>query len=131
MKLSKVFYGISGTCISVLSASYYQLLQKQALDAKEDADGIEDKLKLTQVQVVFRHGARTPLVLIEDKNTTFQDVLWDKKKLETTLDSNDIPFTIKFPNGKTYNNAESLDSFYKDRPKLNVRENFKSGIICL
>ena len=69
----------------------------------------------------FRHGARTPLVLIENKNTTFQDVLWDKSILETTLDSNDIPFTIKHLNGKAYD-ADSLDVFYKDRLKLNVRK---------
>lgn len=123
MNWSRVFYGISGTCISVFSASCYQLSQKQTLVGakEEDIDGIEDKLKLTQVQVVFRHGARTPLVLIENKNTTFQDVLWDKSILETTLDSNDIPFTIKHLNGKAYD-ADSLDVFYKDRLKLNVRK---------
>lgn len=121
MNLSRVFYGISGTFISVFSASYYQSFQKQTLGAKEDADGIENKLKLTQVQVVFRHGARTPLVLIENKNTAFQNVLWQKSKLETTLDSNNIPFTIKLFNGKSID-TESLDSFYKDRPKLNVRK---------
>ena len=116
MSWSKFFYGI-GTSLSITSAYCYQLSQKQTLDAKEEA--IENKLKLTQVQIVFRHGARTPLVLIESKNTIFQDVLWDKNELEQILEWTNIPFTLKLPNGE-FCNAKSLDNIYKDRPKLNV-----------
>ena len=89
-------------------------------------------MQLTQVQVVFRHGARTPLVLIENRGTTFNNVVWDKHELEKVLDSTDIPYTLnqvlkQHDSGgqKDFINSreakrEDIDKLYSDRPKLNV-----------
>ena len=59
----------------------------------------EEKMKLEQVQVIFRHGARTPMNYWTDK--TFQGLsniepeIWDKDKLMKVLPWTDIDYTVK------------------------------------
>jgi len=106
---------ISGSCITT-ACLLFDFPAHKPLIAIEDL--IPKKLKLTQVQVVFRHGARSPLIKVEDFNTTFSESIWDKSILERTLEHTNIPIIVKLHNGECGN--ELLDKVYKGKPTLQV-----------
>ena len=58
--------------------------------------GKERNLQLRQVQVLFRHGARTPIHYRPGSNDDLRqdEVVWDREKLMRTLPHVDIPLSI-------------------------------------
>eukprot|EP00111_Clytia_hemisphaerica_P023920 TCONS_00070474-protein len=102
---------LSGSC-GAIASSFFNL---STLIAKEDE--FKKNLQLHQVQVIFRHGARTPVYSHKIENTSFTDAIWDKEKLSKTLDHSNIPFSLRLNSGKICKEI-SLDNVYQDRPKL-------------
>ena len=70
----------------------------------------EQKMKLEQVQVIFRHGARTPTSWTKEmfqNYTNIEPEIWDKDKLLKVSPETDIDYMVKMqdgsdPSGPTY-----------------------------
>lgn len=75
---------------------------------------------LDQVQVVVRHGARTPLSTLGDNLGGIQDACWKPELFDGTLKHTDIPYKIHFLNGQEWTEESSTDMHYKKKGPLKV-----------
>ena len=119
----KVLIGGSVTIPLLLLYNRRRKSQESLLYAREiDSDLIKSrKLQLSQVQIIFRHGARTPLTdFIENTNdTTFENVTWSKE-LEKTLKHTDVEISRHFSNGKVIRDSSLSDHHSEGKPNLKV-----------
>lgn len=62
----------------------------------------EEQMKLQQVQVIFRHGARTPTSWSKERFKSFPNIKpasWDKNRFGNDLPDVDVKYTLRMPDG--------------------------------
>ena len=80
--------------IPVVSIGVYYVSHIEWLSEEFYLQAAEPKMKLDQVQVILRHGPRTPLsafVVIP----TIEQTVWDKDVMMQNLPCTDIPIIVK------------------------------------
>ena len=80
-----------GTVLSFKAADLFLQERRNLLYAQQVEDKSSNELQLVQVQIAFRHGARTPVVSAPQYvvGANEEQISWDKNKL-----MGDLPHTI-------------------------------------
>ena len=75
----------------------------------KDVDRKDKDLALKQVQVIFRHGARTPIRTISG----LEENVWDKQELRYELEHTKLKYEVKSLNGHELKEENSTKNVLK------------------
>lgn len=116
--------------ITPVAIGIHLMYEKKRLFYPQQIHAAENEMKLEQVQVIFRHGARTPLsnLYFVDDTMNVKESVWDMHTLMKTIPEVDIDYIITLHNGEKAPESH-FEKGYKRRGMLLVNAIYLHDII--